>query len=591
MSTLQKLIPYMGSRRILLPVATALSALSAAMGMLPYLFIWLIAKQLLAPGGIPTAATASVNTYAWWAMGTAAGSIIVYFIALAASHLAAFRVESNLRRQAMARVLQKPLGFFDVHPSGRIRKVIDENASITHTFLAHQLPDLAGTLLVPLVALGFILWFDWQLGLACILPLIGAVALMSYMMGHSGKEFLQKYMASLEEMNTEAVEYVRGIPVVKVFQQTIYTFKRFHRSILAYNKMVQAYTRLWEVPMSLYTVVVNGFVFFLVPTAILLIGHAGSNYTEVLLDLLLFVLITPVFSESIMRSMYLSQSANEAGEALKRLDLLLDYEPLSAPAQPKRLNGDFSISFEHVSFSYPGTSQKAIDDISFTLPQGKTYALVGPSGSGKTTIARLIPRFWEAGAGHVRIGSTDVREIDPGELMQHISFVFQHTHLFKTTLLENIKYGNPDATEAQVQQAIDRTQCREIIDKLPQGLNTRIGADGTYLSGGEQQRIALARAMLKNAPIILLDEATAFADPENEYQIRCALKELTGGEKTVLLIAHRLSTVVDADQILVINQGKIAEQGTHQSLLKQNGLYARMWTEYQHSTDWTINKQ
>ena len=576
----------MGKRKVLLPAAMLLSALSALAGMLPYILIWLIVRELLEHGEITS--SGNVVTYAWWAAGMAVASIVLYFAALMSSHLAAFRVESNLRKEAMRQIVRMPLGFFDINTSGRIRKIIDDNAGVTHSFLAHQLPDLAATFLVPLVAAILIFVFDWILGLACIVPVIIAMLVMGFMMNAEGRQFMKSYMTSLEEMNTEAVEYVRGIPVVKVFQQTIYSFKNFHRCIMNYNKMVFGYTRMWEKPMSLYTVIINGFVFFLAPLAILLIGYSG-NYASVLLNFFLFVLITPVFSQSIMKSMYLNQALGQASEAIGRLENLVAYEHLTVVEHPQPVK-EFSIQFEKVSFSYPGANQKAVDDVSFTIPQGNTVALVGASGGGKTTIARLVPRFWEATEGKVLIGGINVREIVPEELMKYISFVFQSTKLFKTSLLENIKYGNPDATMEEVERAVDMAQCREIINKLPLGLNTKIGTEGTYLSGGEQQRIVLARAILKNAPIIVLDEATAFADPENEHLIQQALKELTKG-KTVLMIAHRLSSITDADNILVIDKGKIAEQGTHANLLGKQGIYYHMWNEYQQSVRWTIGKE
>lgn len=576
----------MGKRKVLLPAAMLLSALSALAGMLPYILIWLIVRELLEHGEITS--SGNVVTYAWWAAGMAVASIVLYFAALMSSHLAAFRVESNLRKEAMRQIVRMPLGFFDINTSGRIRKIIDDNAGVTHSFLAHQLPDLAATFLVPLVAAILIFVFDWILGLACIVPVIIAMLVMGFMMNAEGRQFMKSYMTSLEEMNTEAVEYVRGIPVVKVFQQTIYSFKNFHRCIMNYNKMVFGYTRMWEKPMSLYTVIINGFVFFLAPLAILLIGYSG-NYASVLLNFFLFVLITPVFSQSIMKSMYLNQALGQASEAIGRLENLVAYEHLTVVEHPQPVK-EFSIQFEKASFSYPGANQKAVDDVSFTIPQGNTVALVGASGGGKTTIARLVPRFWEATEGKVLIGGINVREIAPEELMKYISFVFQNTKLFKTSLLENIKYGNPDATMEEVERAVDMAQCREIINKLPLGLNTKIGTEGTYLSGGEQQRIVLARAILKNAPIIVLDEATAFADPENEHLIQQALKELTKG-KTVLMIAHRLSSITDADNILVIDKGKIAEQGTHANLLGKQGIYYHMWNEYQQSVRWTIGKE
>ncbi|MBP1619087.1 MAG: irtA [Bacteroidetes bacterium] len=576
----------MGNRKALLPTAMVLSALSAVAGMLTFLFVWLIIRDLFALGRVPQ--PSRVVDYAWWAAGMAIGSVVLYYFALVSSHLAAFKVESNLRSETMAKIVNMPLGFFDNNNSGKIRKIIDDNAGITHSFLAHQIPDLAATILMPPSALFLIFFFDWRLGLASLVPVIVSMLLIGCAMGTKGKQYMKNYMTSLEEMNIEAVEYVRGIPVVKVFQQTVFSFKNFYNSIQGYKKMVSAYTHIWEKRMSAYTVIINGFAYLLAPVAILLIGSSG-NYASVLLNFFLFILITPVFSQSIMKSMYINQAIGQAKEAIERIDKLTDYEQLQMQATAER-TGKYDIRFENVSFSYPGTAQKAVDGISFSIPEGKTVALVGASGSGKTTIARLVPRFWDVSGGSISIGGSNVKNIDTKDLRQQISFVFQNTKLFKTSLLENIKYGNPEATMEDVNRAIDMAQCREIIDKQPLGLATKIGTEGTYLSGGEQQRIVLARAILKKAPIVVLDEATAFADPENELLIQNSLRTLTQG-KTVLVIAHRLTSIVDADTILVVGEGKIAEQGTHSELLAQKGVYYRMWNEYQQSVCWTIGKE
>lgn len=587
MGTLKRLRKYAGRRKALLPLAMFLSASSALAGMLPFVLIWLIVRELFLSGGA-VAGNGDVVRYAWWAALSAVGSVLLYFAALMSSHLMAFRVEANLRRSAMRRIVGMPLGFFDTTTSGRIRKIIDDNAGITHGFLAHQMPDLAATALVPFVAAVLIFAFDWRLGLACMVPVVVSLGLMGFMMGSRGMHFMKNYMNALEEMNTEAVEYVRGIPVVKVFQQTIFSFKNFHRSIMNYNEMAYGYTMMWEKPMSAYTVVINSFVFILAPVSILMMGRSG-DYVSVLLDFFLFILITPLFSQSIMKSMYLNQALGQAGEAINRLDRLTDFPVLSVPSAP-RIPESFDIRFEGVSFTYPGAGQKTVEDISFHIPQGATVALVGASGGGKSTIARLVPRFWDIDEGCVSIGGIPVKEIAPAALMRSVSFVFQNTKLFKTTLRENILYGNPDAAPEAVERAVDMAQCRGIIDRLPAGLDTVIGAEGTYLSGGEQQRIVLARAILKDAPVVVLDEATAFADPENEALIHEALAELTRG-KTVLMIAHRLTSVGDADRILVIEGGRIAEQGRHGELAAAGGIYARMWNEYRQSVRWTIGKE
>ena len=575
----------MGRRKALLPVAIVLSALGGLAGLAPFVFIWLIVRELLSGGDI--GAQTQVISYAWWAAGTAVGGVVLYFGALMCSHLAAFRVESNIRKSAMRRIVGMPLGFFDSNTTGRIRKIIDDNASITHSFLAHQLPDMAGTALVPLLAVVLIAAFDWRLGLACLVPVFTAMGIMAYTMNTRGREFMRQYMNLLEQMNTEAVEYVRGIPVVKVFQQTVYSFKNFYRTIMQYNHTATRYTRLWERPMTLYTVIINSFAYFLVPVAIILTGM-GEGLGEVVVDLVLFVLVTPVFSECVMKSMYIGQAFAQADEAVRRLDGLTDYPTLKETAEPVQ-PATYGITFSNVTFAYPGTDTDVLKNVTFTVQQGKRVALVGASGSGKTTIARLVPRFYDVDGGSVRIGGVDVRDISHKELMRTVSFVFQNPQLIKTTILENIVYGRPEATMEEVNRAVDMAQCREIIDRLPDGLNTVIGTEGTYLSGGERQRIALARALLKDAPVIVLDEATAFADPENEHLMQAALRELTRG-KTVITIAHRLTSVADADEILVIDNGRIAERGTHDTLLGMKGIYYNRWNEYCRAVNWTIEK-
>ncbi len=586
MSTLSKLKTYMTGRKALLPLSLGLSALSALIAMIPYILVWFIIREFIVAGKITS--STMVQTYAWWAAVLAIGSILIYFVALTFSHLAAFRTETNMRRYAMKKIVRMPLGFFDNNTSGRIRKIIDDNTSITHGFLAHQLPDFAATIVMPITAAVLIFVFDWRLGLACILPIVLSMTLMSFMMGARGQTFMRKYMDSLEEMNTEAVEYVRGVPVVKVFQQTVFSFKNFYNSIVKYKEMVMNYTNLWQFPMSLYTVLINGFAYFIVPVAIILIGTTSSPEL-VILNMFLYILIAPIFSQSVMRSMYMNQAFGQAKEAIDRLDNLLSTEPLAVSSNPLPIK-HFDIKFNKVSFSYPNANKKAVDNISFSIPRGKTVALVGASGGGKTTIARLVPRFWDVDEGEVLIGGINVKEIDHKELMENISFVFQNTKLFKTTLLENIEYGNNNASLHEVNRAVDMAQCREIIDRMPYGLHTKIGTEGTYLSGGEQQRIVLARAILKNAPIVVLDEATAFTDPENEHLIQKALGVLAQG-KTVLMIAHRLTSVQNADTILVINEGQIVEQGNHKELLMRQGIYTKMWNEYQKSVQWTIGKE
>ena len=573
----------MGGRKWLLPCSVGLSAVNGLLALVPFVLLWLVVRTLLTAEG--NLAQTPLWDYALAAFVVSVAGVALYFVVLMCSHLAAFRVETNMRRYAMERLMRAPLGFFDTQSTGRMRKIIDEDSAQTHTFLAHILPDVAGSVVAPIGVIVLLLAVDWQLGLASMLPIVGAFAIMGYMTNPKNNDFQRLYLDAQEKMSAEAVEYVRGIPVVKVFQQTVFSFKRFYNSIINYRDLVIQYTLQWRSPMSGYIVAINAFAFVLVPVGILLMAH-GSRPSVVVADVVLYVLIAPVISSNIMKMMYLSQNLFMANEAVERLERLTSVVPLPESTTPKTAES-FDIRLEQVSFRYEGAERDAVSHISLTIPEGKTVALVGASGSGKTTIARLIPRFWDVREGCVRIGGIDVRQIDRGELMRNISFVFQNTRLFKTSILENVRYGSPNATIEQVNRAIDLSQSREIIDRLPQGLHTVIGSEGTYLSGGEQQRIVLARALLKNAPIVVLDEATAFADPENEHLIRQALSHLTRG-KTVLMIAHRLTTVRDADNIVVVDGGKIAEQGTHDELMALQAYYYKMWNEYQKSVAWKL---
>ncbi len=581
--TLKRLGAYMGRRKWLLPCSVGLSAVNGLLSLVPFILLWLVVRMLL------TAERDLADTplwdYALAAFIVSVTNVLLYFAALILSHLAAFRIETNMRRKAMQRLMRVPLGFFDTQNTGRMRKIIDEDSGQTHTFVAHLLPDVASCVVAPIGVIVLLFSVDWQLGAAAMIPLIGAIGIMGYMMNPKNNQFQRLYLDAQEKMGAEAVEYVRGIPVVKVFQQTVFSFKRFHDSIIRYRDLVIQYTLMWRSPMSAYTVAINAFAFVLVPVGIILIGHGGS-VAVIVADLILFIVITPVIATNVMKMMYLSQNLFLANEAVDRLEKLTDTAPLPESGTPRRPQA-CDICFEDVSFRYDGAEKDAVSHLSLTIPEGQTVALVGSSGSGKTTIARLIPRFWDVCEGSVSIGGVDVRQMDKSQLMRSVSFVFQNTRLFKTSLLENLRYGNPEATAEQIDRAIDLSQSREIIDRLPQGLDTVIGAEGTYLSGGEQQRIVLARAILKDAPIVVLDEATAFADPENEHLIRKALAHLTHG-KTVLMIAHRLTTVQDADSIVVVDNGQIAEQGTHEELMTLQGRYHTMWNEYQKAVAWKL---
>ena len=547
--------------------------------------VWLAARDVLETWPALTGVSGSAR-WGWTAVWTAVISIALYFAALMSTHIAAFRTARNIRRAAMAHVLKLPLGFFTGSQSGRLRKLIDDNAGLTEDLLAHKLPDLAGTIVTPIAAVLMLFLFDWKMGLLCLLTMVLALLSMCLMMGGKNAGFFHRYQKEIERMSGEAVEYVRGIPVVKMFQQTVYSFKAFYAAIRDYSDLASQYAMSCRVGQTCFLTFINGAFALLIPAALLL--ASGGDVRAVLVNFIFYALFAPACGQMINRIMYMSEAVMEADEAVGRLDEILSQEPMENTGIEKR-PADAAVSFDHVTFTYPGADRPALSDVSFSVRPGQVTALVGPSGGGKTTAASLIPRFWDADSGSVSIGGVNVKEMDTEDLMKQTAFVFQDTRLFKESLLENIRAARPDASREEVLSAAHAAQCDDILEKLPQGLDTVMGAGGVYLSGGEQQRIALARAILKDAPIVVLDEATAFADPENEHQIQKAFEALIRN-KTVLMIAHRLSTVQDADHIIVLSGGKIAEQGSHESLLAQHGVYAAMWEDYQQSARWKVGR-
>lgn len=581
-----RLFEFAGSYRILLILSWILSGLSSVLSIVPFICIWFVIRDLLRvlPDFSQAGQTAA---FGWLAVGFAIASIALYFAALLCSHLAAFRVEKNMRKEAMHKIVNLPLGYFNTNTSGKLRKVIDDNAGLTHAFLAHQLPDMSGAIVMPLAILAVFFIFDWRLGLVCLLPPLLSLFFLKRMMGGTRADRMNHYLNALEEMNTAAVEYVRGIPVVKVFQQTVYSFKSFHKSIFKYWQFASDFALSCRVPFVGFIVTINLPALLLIPIGILF-SLTAADYQGFLLDLIFYMLFVPLCISMMSKIMRMGESIMVAQEAVGRVYEIIQAKTLAAGSLKGSMK-DTGICFENVTFTYPGNQQPAVDQVSFTVPQGKTYALVGASGGGKTTLASLVPRFWDVTGGSVSIGGIDVREIQEKDLMQKVAFVFQNTKLFKASLLSNICAAKPEASREEALAAAHLAQCDDILAKMPQGIDTVVGTGGVYLSGGEQQRIALARAILKDAPIIILDEATAFADPENEYQIQKAFEHLTAG-KTVLMIAHRLSSITNVDCILVMQQGRIVEQGSHKHLVKQQGVYASMWQEYQTSVSWKVGK-
>ena len=580
-----RLLGYAGNYRYFTYASWVLSAVSALVALVPFVYIWKILRDVL--NAAPDYAQAvNIPHYGWMAVLFAVLAYLIYIAALMCSHLSAFRVATNLRLEVSEHLATLPLGFTETFGSGKLRKIIHESTGAAETFLAHQLPDKYNAMATPIGLLVLLLVFDWRLGLLSLVPVALGFVIMSAMTGRRMADKMRQYGNALESMSNEAVEYVRGIPVVKTFGQSVFSFKKFKATIDEYEKWVIAYTKELRMPMMLYTAAINGVFAFLIVGGLLFTRNGVTS--EFLLNLLFYIIITPVISLTLTRIMYMSENELVVADALARVDSVLDAEPVPENDHPRHPK-DASVSLKDVHFSYDGKTD-VIKGVSLKIQPGQMVAFVGPSGGGKSTLANLICRFFDVQSGSVRVGGADVRDIPKEELMDTISFVFQNSRLLKGSILDNVRLGRAQATEAEVLAALKAAQCMDIVEKFPAGIHTVIGTKGVYLSGGEQQRIAIARAMLKNVPILILDEATAFADPDNEAKVQAAFAQLAKG-KTVLMIAHRLSTVANADCIYVVQDGQIAESGTKDELCAQNGLFARMWQEYQASVQWKVAKE
>lgn len=582
-SSLSKLFAYAGKFRYLTIASWILSVISAWLALVPFYYIWRIMKEVLSVAP-DFGKAAHLKEYGWAAVGFAILSMLVYVCALMCSHLAAFRVQANIRTSLMRHILTLPMGFLDKDGTGKIRKIVNESSAATETYLAHQLPDQAGAIATPAGLLVLLMVFDFRLGLLSLIPVVAAFLIMGAMTGQRMKDKMEEYQNALDEMSSEAVEYVRGIPVVKTFGQSVFSFKRFQTSIQKYEKWTIAYTKEMRIPMTVYTTVINA-VFAVLIAATFFFTRNGADNTF-LLNLLFYIIITPIITVTMNKIMYSSENQLIVADAISRIESILEKKPLPETTKAQDPENS-SITFENVSFRYEDAGRDALHQINLAIKEGEHVAFVGPSGGGKTTLASLVARFFDITEGRILIGNKDVKEIPSKQLMNMVSFVFQDSKLLKTSILENVRMGKKDATREEVMQALKEAQCEDIIAKFSDGIDTVIGSSGTYVSGGEAQRLSIARAMLKNAPILILDEATAFADPDNEAKVQEAFSRLSKG-KTVIMIAHRLSSIVDADRICVLKDGSIAEEGTHETLLQKNGVYAHMWEEYNKSVQWKV---
>ena len=583
-SNLSQLMGYAGNHRYLTWLSLLLSAVSAVLALFPFVFLFFIIREVIEVSPDYTQAVNVVRN-GWMAVLFALVSILIYITGLMCSHLSAFRIAGNIRKALMAHIAELPLGFIGEIGSGKIRRIVNDSSAATETYLAHQLPDMAAAITTPICMIVMLFLFDWRFGLVSLLPIVLGFASMFKMTGPGMAKDMKDYMDALADMNNEAVEYVRGVPVVKTFGQTVHSFKRFKGTIDNYYKYCIGYCKKCRPPMLAYTVFINSAFAFLIALALSLTG--GEPVAQpVLLNFLFYVIFTPIIATAMSKVMYMSENGMIVADALSRIHSILDVAPLPEPRSGKVPKNN-AVSLENVTFRYTGGTADALKEVSIQVGAGETVALVGPSGGGKTTVAGLISRFWDVTSGAIQIGGVNVKDIPKETLMDTVAYVFQDSRLLKTSILENVRLSRPNASRQEVERVLHEAQCDDIIAKLPQGIDTVIGTKGVYLSGGEQQRIAIARVMLKNAPILILDEATAFADPENEALVQRAFERLSKG-KTVIMIAHRLTTIKNADRIFVLRESHVEETGTHDSLVAQNGLYAKMWQDYQTSVSWKV---
>ena len=585
-SAFSKLMEFAGNHKYFSYISCVLAVISAWVALIPFYDVWCIIKEILEVRPDFSKAV-HITSYGWQAVGFALLSMVFYIAALMCSHKAAFRVQANMRIYMMEHIMKLPLGYVESEGTGKIRKIVTDSSAATETYLAHNLPDKAVSYATPIGILAMMAVFDWRLGLISLIPAVLAFVIMgTMMMGPKMAEDMKQYQNSLETMSSEAVEYVRGVPVLKTFGQTIFSFKRFKAAIDEYEKWTIGYTKAMMLPMIGFTVFSNGIFAALIIAAYVLGGNVVTD--TFVLNLIFYILITATLTTTLMKVAYAGESQMIVEDALKRMDEIIDVLELPEGNSSEKIK-DASVSLENVTFSYDDSKTNAVDGITLDIKAGEHIAFVGPSGGGKTTLASLIARFWDVTEGSIKIGGTDVKNIENDKLMNLVSYVFQDSRLLKTSILENVRMGRPDASDSEVMDALKKAQCSDIIDKLPQGINTVIGSKGTYVSGGEMQRISIARAFLKNSPILILDEATAFADPDNEKKVQHAFENLSK-DKTVIMIAHRLSTVTNADCIYVLKDGKIAEADTHEKLVGAGGVYTHMWNEYNKSVNWQVGK-